>query len=371
MPIYPLKRIEDRVRDMVQGGDYLLYLLVNPFKFKLYPKIIRKILVVELLNIGDIIVITPTLKALKQKYQNAEIDVLVKPGKEQALLRNKNVTSCVPYTTFAETKEKIKKRNYDLGIILHPGSLKISLLLLLSKVKYRIGCTKTGITYGKGFFLNKKVFPNNKWQHKTEDNLDLTRSIGITSQDAHLELFPPHQEEQKMKLLLKKYPHPWIGISPASTHWTQQWYPEKFAEVIAYYQQQNATIIFTGLKEEAKQIETIIDLLKEKKNIVNLTGKTSFDELTALIKHLDLLITIDSSTTHIASAFDTPVLTLFGPTIPTFWGPTGKSPSYIWKEKEACVGCRRYYCIYKKDHECMKSITSEEVIAKSRALLKK
>jgi len=366
-----LKRMEDKVRDLIQNMDYLLYLLLNPFKFKPMPQHIKKILVVELLNYGDLMVITPVLKALKHAYKEAKIDVVIKPGKEEILKRNPNVHACIPYTTFSETKSKLQKESYDLGIMLHPGSFKISLLLLLSNIKYRVGCAKTGITYGKGFFLNKKIFPNNQWQHKIEDNLDVIRAIGITPKDKHLELFPSAAAERKIKTLLKKYKHPWVGISAASAHWTQQWYPEKYAEVITYYTQQNATMFFTGTKEEEQQVGRIISLLPNKENIVDLTGRTTCDELMALIRHLDLLITIDSSATHIASAFDTPVLTLFGPTIPTFWGPTGKNPSYIWKEKEACVGCRRYFCIYKKDHECMKSITPEEVIAKSQALLKK
>ena len=372
MGIHPLKKIEDKVRDLVQNLDYLLYLLLNPFKFKPYPKIINKILIVELFNIGDLIVITPVLKALKQVYPKAEIDVLIKKGMESVLAHNKNVNNLIPFTAFSEMHSLIKKRNYDLGMILHPGSLQISLLLLLGKVKYRVGCTKAGITYGKGFFLNKKVFPNNKWQHKIEDNLDVIRSIHMTPTDKSLELHTAKTAEQKMAKLLNKKQHPWIGITAASKHWTQQWYPDKFAEVANYYiNRKNAAIIFTGLKTEQEQIDDIISRITKKENVFNLCGKTTFPELVAVIKQLDLLITIDSASTHIASAFNTPVLTLFGPTMPPFWGPTGKNSSFIWKEKEACIGCRRYYCIYRKDHECMKSITPEEVVTTSEKIMKR
>ncbi|MEK6840092.1 MAG: glycosyltransferase family 9 protein, partial [Nanoarchaeota archaeon] len=218
--------------------------------------------------------------------------------------------------------------------------------------------------------LLTKIFPNNKEQHKIEDNLDVIRSIGIETKDKHLELFPSTVAEKRIKKILKKYPRPWIGINAASAHYSQRWYKEKWKEVIEYYQKRKATIIMMGVKQERDQVQSILNELSNVKGTVNLTGKTTFDEFMSLIKNLDLLITIDSSATHIASAFDKPVLTLFGPTIPTFWGPTGKSPAYIWKE-EGCVGCRRYFCIYNKGYECMRSITPDEVITKARTLLKK
>lgn len=372
MPIHPLKLIEDKIRDLAQEGEYLLYLLLSPFKFKKFPKHIRKVLVVDLFNIGDLIVATPVIRALRYHYPKAQIDMLVKKSMQAVLANNPHLNHTIPYTTENETLQRIQKEGYDLGIILHPGSLKVSFLLLRGGVKYRIGCTKAGITYGKGFFLHKKIFPNNRWQHKSEDNLDVIRAIKIQPLDKHLEIYAAPETEKKMKTILAKKPRPWIGISATSKHWTQQWYPERFAKVANHYiSSLGATIIFTGLQNERDQIVQISQHIAKKKNVLDLSGKTSFHELTALIKNLDLLITIDSSPLHIASATNTPVLALFGPTIPTFWGPTGENSSYIWKEEGACVGCRRYCCIYRKDHECMRSITAKEVIAASEKLLKR
>ncbi len=370
MAIHFLKRIEDKARDFIQSVDYLIYLLINQFKWKSFPKEIKKVIVVDLLNIGDVLVTTPVLKALKETYPKASIDMLVNERMTQILSQNRVINEVIPHKSFNQTLKTVRANSYDLGIILHPGSLKVSLLLLRGKVKYRIGCTKAGITYGKGFFLNKKIFPNNAWQHKVEDNLDVIRSIGITPKDKTLEIHATPQAEQKIKKILGKKKHFLVGISAASKHWTQCWYPERWAEVANdYIKKHNATIIFIGLQDEMSQIEDIISRISKKENVINLVGKTSLHELIAVIKQLDLLITIDSSASHIASALNTPVLTLFGPTIPMFWGPTSRTSSYIWKEKEACVGCRRYHCVYNKGHECMKSISPQEVIAKAEKLL--
>jgi heptosyltransferase-2 len=242
--------------------------------------------------------------------------------------------------------------------------------LLKAGIKYRVGGTKTGITYGKGFFLHKKAFPNNKWQHKIDDNLDIIRFINIHPTTRRLELSLNPQVEKNIKTLLSKKKKPLIGMNVASQHPSQRWHPERFAQVAnELIKKYKATIVFTGIEKERDQIQAVINHIPNKQSILDLTGKTNFEELKAVIKHLDVLITIDSSSTHIASAFDTPVLTLFGSTIPTFWGPTGKHSSYIWKNKEANVGWRREYLIVGKD-DSMEKISTQEVLEQAKKLLK-
>src|SRR3989344_8372070 len=204
MGIHVLKRIEDKVRDVIQGVNYVMYMLLNPFKFKQFPKLVRKILVVELFNIGDVIVMTPVLRALRNRYPNAQIDVLTKKGMDMVLAGNPQCNHVFSYAGFFGSLDKLKKENYDMGVVLHPGSLKISFLLLMAGVRYRVGCAKAGITYGKGFFLNKKVFPNNQWQHKVDDNLDVVQAIGVMPKGRHVELSVSKDAERKVKKLLKQ-----------------------------------------------------------------------------------------------------------------------------------------------------------------------
>ena len=182
MGIHILKKIEDWVRDGILVGDYVLYLLVNQFKWKPFPKQIQKIIVVEELRIGDMLAATPVFEAIKRKYPNAQLDLLIDPVTENVVKDNPSVHKVIHRTTtrpFKEILADIKREHYDLGIILHDGSLRTSLLFLLGRVKYRVGCTKVGLFTGKGFFLNKKMWPTTKWQHKIEDNLEVIHQIGI------------------------------------------------------------------------------------------------------------------------------------------------------------------------------------------------
>jgi lipopolysaccharide heptosyltransferase II len=360
MPIHPIKQIEDKMRDLVMLKDYGIYLIFNLFKYKKFPKKVRRILVVELLRIGDVLVATPTIRALKEKFKEAKIDILVMPDMQGVLKTNPHLNQIIPNTAYNTTKEILTNNNYDLAIMLHPGSIKMSKLLLSSKAKYRVGCAKSGIRYGKGFFLNKKVVPNNRWQHKIEDNLDVVRAIGVNTTNKAIEL--------PVTTLLKKYKRI-IGIHAPSQHRTQQWIPERFAEVAdRLVKKYKCHIIFTGTKEEIPYINNVISRTQQKQKMLNLAGKTNLQEYIAVIAKLDLLISIDTGAVHIASATKTPTLALFGPTMPHFWGPSYKKSSVIWKEKEVCVGCRKYTCVFNKDYECMRSITVDDVMREVKKL---
>ncbi len=366
MPIHPLRRIEDKLRDKVVQLDYMLYLLLNPFKFKKIPQKVSRILVIEMLQLGDFVVATPTFKALREKYKNAQIDILIKSETKLLAEGNKNIDEIMVYKTWKEAVNKIKEKKYDLGIMLHPGSFKISSLLLLGGVKYRVGATKVGMFSGKGFFLNKKVKPNLVVQHKMEDNLDVLRSINIhLKEKPKLEIAPDAKAEKIVKKFLGNWKGKKIIIHSASKSPSNRWVPERFARLTdALIAKYKANILFTGAKEDHQYIDYIRQHVRQKEKTHNLGGRTTLPQLVALANQVDLIITIDTSMTHIASTTKTPVVVLFGRDLPACWGPTSKKSAYIWKEKEACVGCRRTFCVYKKNYECMRSIYESEVLAK-------
>ncbi len=350
--------------------DYLAYALLNPFKFKPFPKKVERILVVELLKMGDLLVATPTIRALKEKFRDAQIDVLVLPKMKEVVKNNPHVNEKIVYGSFKRTKEIISSKNYDLSVLLHPGSFKISWLLFCSNIKYRLGCAKSGIRYGKGFFLNKKIKPNLVWQHKIEDNLDVVRSIGVDTSNKQIVLPVDKVAKKKVMSLTKKFGKKLIGIHAPSLHRSQQWVPERFAEVAdSLVKLYKCHIVFTGTDEDKNYINHIISMTEKKSSMSNFAGKTNLQEYIALIDKLDLLISVDTSALHIASATSTPTVALFGPTIPMIWGPSYPKSSVIWKEKSSCVGCRKYACVFKKDFECMRSINVIDVLKQVEKLI--
>ena len=129
------KKIANFFRSLAWFADYGLFLLVNPFKFKAKPKAFKNILVVEMLYIGDVIVITPAIRALKRRYPEAKITAMVNTSMVDVISGNPNVDSIISYSPedlnykFSRIADSLKGK-YDLGVIFHPGidigSYKIS-----------------------------------------------------------------------------------------------------------------------------------------------------------------------------------------------------------------------------------------------------
>ena len=356
-------RIEDVLRDLVLVMDYIIYLIFNPFKFRKFPEKIDKILLVELLQVGDLIVTTPVIKALREKYKEATIDILVLREMKEVLTGNQDLNRLIPYEkNFFNLIREIRKEKYNLGVILHPGSFIISLVLLLSEVKYRIGSAKSGIFYGKGFFLNKKIKPNLKIQHKIEDNLDIIRQIGIDSKNKNPEIFITKESEANAKdFLVKNEIERFIVIHPGANFKTHEWPTERYAEladrIIKNYK---ISVVFTGSRKDSILVNNILRFMDNK--AYAFLGKTIKDFF-SIIKNSELVISVDTSASHVAAAFNKQVITLFGASNPDVWHPYSKKGNVIYKN-EKCTNCNKNFCfrIGERKQECMKTITVKDVL---------
>ena len=152
------KKIANLLRAFAWYSDYALFKTIQVFKGKKdLPKEIKSILVIELLYIGDVIAITPTIRALKQKFPDASVDVMLRPSMKDVLTGNPNINKILTYdkqdfeTRYGFMVNELKGK-YDLSVLLHPGvdigNYKVS-KLLKHVADFRIGCTKVGFLEGK------------------------------------------------------------------------------------------------------------------------------------------------------------------------------------------------------------------------------
>ncbi|MFA6197513.1 MAG: lipopolysaccharide heptosyltransferase II [Sulfurimonas sp.] len=165
----------------------------------------------------------------------------------------------------------------------------------------------------------------------------------------------------KLKLYIepKKFSRPTLGINAGATYGSaKRWYPERFAEVAKEFSDEFNIIIFGGPNEVAMANEI-------EKNLgvpcVNLAGKTTIAELCANIGGLALFITNDSGPMHVAAAFGVPTVAIFGPTKHTETSQWMNEKSTIVRHEMECSPCMKRECPL-GHHECMKSITANEVI---------
>jgi len=362
------------LRVVVWCFDYLIYIIFNPFKFKPLPKDIKKILIIEIKYIGDVIATTPSIHAIKNAYKSAEIDIVVPEVMNSLLKNNPDISSILTFDnkTFSENLAMIKNK-YDLSIIFHNGTFKTSLLLFLARIRFRIGCTKVGITEGKGYFLHRNTKPTFKLKHKIYDNLDVIKTINISLKDAKLHLFTDKFSDKKINRLLEKNKIGKKGnliiIHPSPQHKSHEWFQDRFAGLSdILVERYKACIVFSGAKKDFDYNEKIIKLMKKK--ALNLAG-TSLPEFVSLVNRSKLVISVDTGAMHVSAALNKPTISLFGAGNPKIWKPYCSKSYVIFKEYSAHTSCMRHNC-YLKDKrymECMKSISINDVLKQIKEIL--
>lgn len=306
---------------------------------------IRRILLVRLDLIGDVILSLPAARALRRAYPDATIDMLVQPSAAPVLTAERdaiaNVLTCNPYrwlnplallrpSTWREAAQVIRKLRagrYDLAISVS-GDMN-SIFTRLSGAQRRIGYA--GEAYP---FLLTDPIPGARYrhhQHEVRYVLALAEAAGATIQpnDAQLLLHTRPDVAQRAAELLQRArattgAHgPAIAIHVGARNGqAKRWPPAHIAALSdRLITELDALVLLTGAPNEAPLAWTALQASTSGK-IVNLTGKTTIPELIALIAAADVVVSGDSGPMHIACAVATPVVALHGPTDPGLSGPT-------------------------------------------------
>lgn len=336
---HKLKQIINWIRWRVFWLQHIIWIITSIFRNKSSPKNINKILCIEFNFIGDLIATTPAIRALKQKYPKAEIDLLTYEQNVDVLQGNPHLHKIVSSYT---------PEGYDLLVVFHMGLFWKSFRArkILRDIPFKIGCTNHGMLSSYFPGLNLKV-KYKQLQHVVEDNLDVVRLIGIDTQDKSYELY--YEEED---ILIKR---PYIILHPGSkdihkltnpSHW---WPVENWKQVGRHFSNRY-NILITGIEPE----RFIYESMPEFTDAIGY----SINGLKNIIAHASLVISMDSGPVHIASALGVPVISLMGPQDPVIWKPNpGK---YIFHD-EVCTKCKWLECRYKQPL-CMYAITPTEVI---------
>lgn len=378
VPVNIMEYVRERVltflRVVVWYLDYLIYIIFNPFKFKPLPKNIRRILIIEIKYIGDIIATTPAIHAIKNTYKSAEIDIVVPEIMRGLLKNNPDISKILTFDnkTFSENLAMIKNK-YDLSIIFHNGTFKTSLLLFLARIRFRTGCTKVGITESKGYFLHRNTRPTFELKHKIYDNLDVIKTINISRKDIRLHLYTDNVSDKKINKLLEKNnirnKDNLIIIHPNPQHKSHEWFQDRFAKLSDILVERfKARIVFSGSKKDFDYNDKIIKLMKKK--ALNLAG-TSLPEFVSLINRSKLVISVDTGAMHISAALNKPTISLFGAGNPKIWKPYCGKSFVIFKEYSVHTSCMKHNCYLKNERhmECMKSINVNDVLKQIKAIL--
>jgi len=349
-------------------------------------KAFKKILIVKLSAIGDVIHTLPSLNAIRENFPDAHITWIVEEAASDfvkghkaldriIISRRKKWIKNIFSTSFLQSIKEIytfiqevRDTRYDL-VIDFQTLLKSGFIVLLSRGKLKAGFDK-GMEHMEHsyLFLNKRIPPVDMNHHAILRSLMLLKSLGITSDKIVFDLPVSHIDRKKAEDLLTrngvKDSKPVVAINPVAKWKTKMWDNAKFAMLAdRLIETCDARVVFTGSKTDFPVVDEIISGMKHQ--AVNLAGKTTLKMLAAVFETADLVISTDTGPMHVAAAIGTPVVAVFGPTAPWRTGPFG-SGHHVIRADIACSPCFKRKC---ETIACMKEISVDRVFTAAYKLL--
>ena len=367
-------------------------LLADKHAFEKNDKQRNRILIVRTDAIGDVLLSTPVIKALRQKHPQAYISMMVAPHAKDIIEGNPYLDEVIVYDKDGKHKSwirslkfasRLKKKKLDLAVILHPTN-RVHLLTFLARIPKRLGYNRK-----LGFLLNERKEHKKQEgaKHEAEYNLELLKdefwqenekenSPGIESSE-RIRLFMPVKAESEKWVdhLFKSFgisaSDKLLAINPGASCPSKLWPLERFAQVaLKLARAHNLKILVLAGPKDILLADKIALHHELKGKIINLAGKTSISQLASVLKRCALFISNDSGPVHIASALGTPVISIFGRSQPGLgpkrWGPLGARDRYLHKDV-GCIQCLAHNC--QKEFACLKAISVEDVFSVAESIL--
>jgi heptosyltransferase-2 len=333
------------------------------------PGEVQKIVVRSPNWVGDTVLTTPSLAALKKTFPHAQTTVLANPWVQPLLVNHPAVDRTMIIDkgrglvrTMGELTRIIshlRNERFDLAVLFQ-NAFEAAFLASIGAVRYRVGYS----TDGRGFLLTHAVSRDEHLLqlHQVYYYLGLIEAMGWQGEQSKPSLFLDNGDIESTSRMLSSYGianhEPVVGFNPGATYGSaKRWPEERFATIADWAADRwNATVMLFGSAKE-REIGTRISQLMHH-NPVNLCGRTTLGQAMALIKRCNLFLTNDSGLMHIAAAFHVPLVAIFGPTNPVTTGPMSEHAAIVRHDFD-CSPCLKETC--PSDHRCMLSIEPEEV----------
>ncbi len=332
---------------------------------------IRKILIIRLSAIGDTIHTLPLAYSLRQSFPDTVIDWVVEDKAAGFIVNNPLLNRVYvidkknKLKSYFEIIKKIRKEHYDIVIDVQQ-LLKSAVIMGFSNAKRKI--TQDGGREFSFIFSNeiiktgRKLFDIN--YHVVKRNLDIAKYLGC--KDCGIKFIIPDFSNiisDKVKDIIQNIDKSkkTILLAPATTWKNKHWTNEGWQELINEFKD-NCNIIITASGKEKELINQIISGFSSN-NIINLAGLTSLADLTYIFQNVDIVISPDSGSAHIAWASGAKsVITLFFATSAERTAPFGDN-YYSFSAQIACSPCMSKHCRLKtSQNQCCKEINSKEII---------
>ena len=331
--------------------------------------------------VGDSVMTVPALRALRRVLPDANITLVIRPGAkgifsevdfiDDVLIYNrKNAFSVIPQV------REWKRRQFDLAVLFQ-NAFEAALIPFLAGVPVRLGYATES---RQALLTHPLALPD--WRssrHEVfyylylvtalEQMLFGSSSICEAEPDASIQISEHRRDEARS--LLRSHgigeENSIVAICPGSINSrAKRWPAEAYAALADRLIESQRQVLLIGSREEVEVSKEVMSRMRQRP--VVLTGKTSLDEITAVLATVDLIVTNDTGPAHIGAALGRPTIVIFGPTNPLTTRPFSPEAE-ILRHPPECAPCMLRDCPI--DHRCMTAITVDEVFERSHALLKR
>ncbi|GIV43213.1 MAG: glycosyl hydrolase [Bacteroidia bacterium] len=321
-----------------------------------------KFLIIRFSSIGDIVLTTPVISAIQQKFPNAQIHFLTKKKFSEVLIHHPKITKIWEYEkNLQNIIQALKKQDFDYVIDLH-NSLR-SKWVTFQLQKKTLTFQKENWKKWKMVYLKSKI----PIAHVVDRYLETLKNLDISpSKPLKLEYYEGKEAENEASHILNQYgiEEPFLAIVLGATHFTKKWLKEYFVDFINELHQ---TVVLVGGKTEIEESQWIENQIINKKKCLNLCGKTTLNVSAAIIKKSEWVLSHDTGLMHIACAYQKEMIVLWGNTCPElgfspYQNPNAQNIS-LDLDCKPCSKLGLSRC--PKGHfSCMKNITPSMVLKK-------
>jgi heptosyltransferase-3 len=365
----------------------------------------KKILVIKLRHIGDVLLTVPAIRALKESFPGSEVMALVNSGTEDMLAGNPLVRKVICYDRSVKNLpagrrmieevrlvKRLRREKFDMTVDLTGGD-RPALLGFMTGARYRLGyCPKGGFKGKKLLYTHLAGRPAVR-THTVLTDLGVVRAFGIDTNDLTIDIFTTKEEDSFVENALMEAGYnggPIVHAHPTSRWLFKCWTDEGMAFVFDRLQNAGFTVVLTSGPDdkELRKIASTISIMKTRP--VDLSGRLRLKHLASLSKRAEFFFGVDSAPMHIAAASGTRVVGIFGPSGAFDWGPwdnneikkrvyegretSGVNSPYpkkggvqtfggntVIQEERDCVPCGKDGCGGSKKSDCLDAITPEAV----------
>lgn len=331
-----------------------------------------RIVIIDWSMIGDLVMLSPCIRAIREHYPSAHIAILGQPVSISTYKHSQYIDELIPYDRsrgdynveeFKKPVRALRERRFELGFIFH-NSFGSALMAWLGRVKQRVGYRYEG----RDLLLTRRFKMAERRQHLIETKADLLRSCGIEVSDLSEEV-PIDADAAKSWLRDKLGPNfgrtrPVVAVSIGATKDFKHWSAEGLNKFLNRFPVNAVDFIFTGAPSERSLYEGVYSY---NNTVVDLVGQTTVEELSWVLDRADLFVGPDSGPMHLAIGRGTAVVALFGPTDPAKCGPHQYEPSVVVRAERICPRCEVSFG--KHMRQCLHTVDPEEAYFAAVGLL--